>query len=170
MRKSLAVLLIVQSVKARLLSPMFSDSPILRYECHLESSLIKDICMHTISISKERLCLIKLSKFKYIDYFFYIVSTSCESSQIKCRILSNSELMNHKVPIVALLAVILLVATTIAVLTPTLANAKIRTHHIRLYAMGEGLPGLVGLSAAQAPPGPAVDPPAFGYTILTYLR
>jgi hypothetical protein len=72
--------------------------------------------------------------------------------------------MNHKalaiVPIVAFIAVILFVETTIAILTP-LANAKIRTKHIRLYAMGEGLPGLVGLPAAQAPPGPA-DPPAFG--------
>jgi hypothetical protein len=48
--------------------------------------------------------------------------------------------MNRKalaiVPIVAFIAVILLVETTIAILTPTLANAKIRTKHIRLYAMG----------------------------------
>lgn len=72
--------------------------------------------------------------------------------------------MNHKalaiVPIVAFIVVILFVGAAIAIL-PTIANAKIRTKHIRFDAMGEGLPGLAGLPAAEAPPGPA-DPPAFG--------
>jgi hypothetical protein len=73
--------------------------------------------------------------------------------------------MNHKalaiVPIVAFIAVILFVQTTIAVLTPMSADAKIRTKHVRLDAAGQGLPGLVGLPASEAPPGPP-DPPAFG--------
>jgi S1-C subfamily serine protease len=73
--------------------------------------------------------------------------------------------MNHKaiVPIVAFIAVILFVETTIAVLTPILADAKIGTKHIRLDAIGQGLPGLVGLPAAGdfGPPGPS-DSPAFG--------
>ncbi len=77
--------------------------------------------------------------------------------------------MNHKalaiVPIVAFITVILFVDAAIGILTPMLANAKIRTKHIRLDAIGEGLPGLVGLPAAEdfGPPGPA-DPPAFGPT------
>jgi hypothetical protein len=67
--------------------------------------------------------------------------------------------MNRKalaiVPIVAFIAVILFVGAAIAILTPTIADAKVRTKHIRLDAIGQGLPG------AEAPPGPA-DPPAFG--------
>jgi hypothetical protein len=70
--------------------------------------------------------------------------------------------MNHKafaiVPIVAFIVVILFVGAAIAILTPTIANGKIRTKHIRSDAMGEGLPGLAGLPAAEAPSGPA-DPP-----------
>jgi ABC-type transport system involved in cytochrome c biogenesis permease component len=75
-----------------------------------------------------------MPKFEYIDYFFYIVSASCESCQIYCRILSNWELMNHKaLAIVPIVAVILFVETAkgdLLLLTLMLANAKIGTNDI----------------------------------------
>jgi hypothetical protein len=58
-----------------------------------------------------------MPKFEYIDYFFYIVSASCESCQIYCRTV----------------AVILFVETSkgdLLLLTLMLANAKIGTNDI----------------------------------------
>ncbi len=84
-----------------------------------------------------------MSKFEYIDYFFNIVSACCESSQIKCRdrLIRNYEPQSISiVSIVAFIAVILFVDAAIGVLTPILADAKIGTKHIRLDAIGQGLP------------------------------